>query len=228
MHPLIDLSKRPKRHSYSSIARYRECPARYAFGYIAKLPEESSAAMDRGTRLHKLAEDYVKGEASMPVPYPLKKIAITIFQLRERGAKAEETWLLDRDWQPTEDPDVARIKAIVDVHWIDNDVLRIHDYKSGREYPKHADQLEFYGAVGLRRFPDARRAVSSAVYIDAGNEGNRSTLDREMLPRVIRRWQTDMDRLDGDGRFLPTAGGHCKWCSYRSDKGGPCNEWVKA
>jgi PD-(D/E)XK nuclease superfamily len=225
MPPRSGLTNRPRRHSYSSLKRYKECPARYYYSYIMKIPEESSAAMDRGTRLHSLCENYMRAGPDIPVPYDIRKIGIKLYQLRTVKAVPEETWLLDADWNPTEDIERAKLKAIIDVHWRDNDVLRLHDYKSGRPYPDHESQLEFYSAVGLRRFEDARRAESSAIYIDTGFEGSSRSIIREMLPPVIERWQTLMDKLDGDGRFLPSAGGHCKWCPYRSDKGGECEAW---
>src|SRR5678816_184130 len=50
---------RPTRHSYSSLKMFKECPAKYGYSYIMKLPSPSTGAMDRGTRLHKLCEDYL-------------------------------------------------------------------------------------------------------------------------------------------------------------------------
>ena len=218
---LFDLSKRPTRHSYSAIKKYLECPTAYALSYIQKLADPPSAAMMRGTRLHKLAEDYM-GNADMAVPYDIKKIGLKIYQLRQYGAKPEAVWMVTKDWLPTESPAHARLKAIIDVHWLDKDVLRLHDYKSGREYPSHSDQLELYSAVGLCQFPHARRADGSAIYIDSGKEGAERGIIREMLPHILKRWTTYLDTIDSDVEFRPTAGGHCKRCSYGISKGGPC------
>jgi RecB family exonuclease len=90
----FDLTKRPYRHSYSSLKMFKQCPARYAYAHIAKLPQQSSGAMDRGTRLHGLCEDYMKAPNST-CPYDIRKIGVKIYQLRQKGAVAEETWLLD-------------------------------------------------------------------------------------------------------------------------------------
>ena len=35
------------RHSYSSLSTYKECPAKYSYRYIEKLPDVPSAAMPR-------------------------------------------------------------------------------------------------------------------------------------------------------------------------------------
>ncbi len=226
MSPLINLAKRPRRHSYSSIKKYKECPAAYAYSYIAKLPDPPTVAMLRGTRLHKLAEDYLNNTAEQ-VPFDIRKIGLEVYKLKQRGAVAERVWLLDKNWEPTNDPDTAKIKAVIDVHYLSNDLLKLHDYKSGREYPSHADQLEFYSIVGLCQFPGARRAESSAIYIDTGAEGAVRSVIREMLPKLRTRWVDDIARMDDDVAFIPTGGGHCKRCPYRSSAGGPCDAEVR-
>jgi hypothetical protein len=223
--PNIDLSKRPKRHSYSAIARYKECPARYAYGYIMKLPDPPSAAMARGTRLHGLAESYMLDKKrEVPVHFELRKIGLELFRMRELGAIAEQTWMVNKDWEPTDDPEKAHVKAIIDVHYLTEDggVLHCHDYKSGRAYPSHSDQLELYSILGLLRYPNAHRAESGAIYIDSGTTGADGSILRQMLPTLVRRWDADIGRMEDDVEFVPTPGSHCKWCAYASRTGGPC------
>lgn len=223
----FDLTKRPYRHSYSSIKKHRECPRAYALSYISKVPDPPTAAMDRGTRLHKLAEDYMNAGAEVPVPYALKKIALRLYQMREHGSAAEAVWLLDHEWEPVEDQQRAKVKAVIDVHKMGGDnVLRLHDYKSGREYASHADQLELYAAVGLRKYRDADRAEASAIYIDTGHESPSRSIIRDMLPYIIGKWQGHVERVDNDHEFLPTPGGHCERCAYASKNGGPCDAWM--
>ena len=220
---LFDLTKRPTRHSYSSVKKYKECPAAYAFSYIMKMPDEPTAAMMRGTRLHALAEDYMRAGPEVPTPYDIKKVGLKIYQLRENKAQPEVVWRLNAAWEPVQRDEDARLKAIIDVHWMDKKVLRIHDYKSGRAYPDHEAQLDLYSTVGLCVYPDAQRAEASAIYFDSGNEGPERSVIRDMLPYKIRLWTGDLDRIDGDERFLPTPGGHCGRCRYGVSKGGPCD-----
>ena len=218
---LMDLTNRPKRHSYSSISKYKECPAAYAFRYIQKMPDEPTAAMARGTRLHKLAEDYM-GNTDEAVPYAIKKVGLKIYQLREQGAKPEVEWYVGRDWQRVDSKDEAMLMAVIDVHYLSNDTLKIHDYKSGREYPSHADQLELYSTVGLRVYPNAKRAESSAIYFDSGHEGSQRSIIRDMLPYYMDKWGGLITELERDTEFRATAGGHCKRCSFAQSRGGPC------
>lgn len=228
-----DFSKqaKPTRHSYSSISKYKECPRRYAYQYLVGLKEPSTAAMDRGTRLHKLCEEYVGDKSKqMACPYDLKRIGLKLYNLRDKGAIPEQEWYVTRDWEPCgKAHPLAWIKAVVDVHYVqDQEILRLHDYKSGREYPSHADQLELYSTLGLLQYPTTRRAVASAVYIDSGLESRERSIIRDMLPAITRKWGGVIERMEGDAAFLPTAGAHCGRCPHASNNGGPCDAWKYA
>jgi hypothetical protein len=220
---MIRVEQRPTRHSYSSMKKWQECPAAYRYSYILKMADPPNAAMMRGSRLHKLAEDYMNADPSEPVPYDIKKIGLKLYQLREAKAKPEVTWLVDSDWQPVKRQEHAKLKAIIDVHRMDGEVLRLHDYKSGREYPSHTDQLEFYAAMGLCHYPDAKRAESSAIYFDSGYESNSRSVIRDMLPYLRTKWMVVATRIDNDQSFYPTPGGHCARCNFGISKGGPCD-----
>lgn len=218
---------RPTRHSYSSISTYEECPARYAYSYIYKLPEPGSAAMERGTRLHSLAEDYMK-DSVMPVPYDLRRIGQIIDGFKQAKALPEVTFLVDANWEPTEVLGEAKMKAIIDVHYLEDDLLHVYDYKSGREYPTHRSQLELYSVLGLLKYPSAERAESAAVYIDGGYKGQDGSIIRGMLPRLIDKWQGKIVRIEADNDFIANPGSACKRCSFAKSRGGPCGESAKA
>ena len=218
---------RPKRHSYSSISTWEECPAKYAYSYIYNLPWPSSAAMERGTRLHSLAEDYLN-TPEMPIPYDLRKIGPILDRQKQAGGKAEVIWLVNEKWEPVEDQKDAKVKAIVDCHYVAGEVLHVDDYKSGREYPSHRSQLELYSILGLLKYPLAGRAESAAIYIDGGYSGQDASIIRAMLPHLIDKWSTKIERLESDDDFIANPGSGCRWCPYRKSIGGPCGESAKA
>lgn len=221
------MSGRPTRHSYSSISTYEECPAKYAYSYIQGLPWPSSAAMERGTMLHQMAEDYMNKKVDS-VPFELRKISRELKLYREHDGRAEAIWLVDENWRPVTDQSLAKLKAIVDVHRIDGDVLHLSDYKSGREYPSHRSQLELYSVMGLAIHNQCNRAESSAVYIDGGFSGSDGSIIRDMLPKLQDTWSTKVFRIENDSDFIANPGGGCRWCPYRKSAGGPCGDSAKA
>lgn len=214
---------RPKRWSYSALSTWKECPKKYFFSYIEGIPWPESAPMLRGTRLHGLAEQYMK-EPAMPVPYDLKKIGRLLSDARDAGGKSEEVWLIDKDWQPVDDPNRAWVKAIVDLHWVEGEVLHVRDHKSGREYPSHRDQLELYAILGMLKYPSVRRAESAAIYIDGGYTGMDGSIIRPMLPSLISKWDTDAKAMESDALFDAKPGSACRWCPYANKQGGPCQD----
>lgn len=212
---------KPTRWSYSSLSTWKQCPQKWKFSYIDCIPWPPSAAMARGTRMHLMAEEFVKGTAPA-VHTEIQKIGPLLQMLIGYKAKTEEVWMLDRDWKPTQDSAKAWVKTIVDVHYIADDVLYVKDYKSGRTYPDHANQLELYGLVGLCSFPKITRVETSAVYMDTGHEGHQGSIIRAMLPKLVDRWEKDATAMMADDVHEPRPGNACKWCPYAKSKGGPC------
>lgn len=218
---MTDAIKRPTRWSYSSISTYRECPAKWKFSYIDNLPWAASAAMTRGTRMHSMCEDYVNGKITY-VPTEIKRVGPLLQQLNSLGAKSEEVWLLDKDWNATNDQSKAWVKAIIDVHYVLGDILFVKDYKSGQMYDSHRSQLELYGIMGLKKYPQVKRVETSAVYLDTGHEGMEGSLIHAMLPKTIEKWEKDAIKMMSDNDFEPCPGNACRWCDYKKAKGGPC------
>lgn len=216
---MAELNK-PKRWSYSSWSTYEQCPAKWKFSYIDNLPWGSSAAMDRGTRMHKMAEDFVTGAIDF-VPNDIRKVGPSLLMYKNMGAKAEETWLLDKNWEPVTNQDDAWIKAIVDLHYFQSPVIYVKDHKSGQMYDSHREQLELYGLIGLKKYPEAKRAETAAIYMDTGHEGMDGTIIRAMMPKLIDKWHSGAIRMYEDNTYDPKPG-NCKWCTYAKDKGGPC------
>jgi hypothetical protein len=180
--------------------------------------------MARGTRLHADCEGYVKGEITV-VPYELKKVALRLEDLRQKGAKAEETWLLDKEWKP--DVFLPWIKAIIDVHYVEGNVLHVIDHKSGREYPEHREQLELYALMGLCYYPDVKRAEYGALYLDAGYVGNEGAILRGGVADArMKSWTDRAIKIFEDKDYRPNPGGACRWCDYSKKKGGPCEAGV--
>lgn len=217
----------PTRWSYSSLSTYEDCPRKWKYGYIEKIEGKPSAAMARGSRLHQHCEDYLKGTIGV-IPWELTKVARALDQLKGFGAKSEETWLVNSLWEPVEDPDQAWVKSIIDVHYLESStVLQIIDFKSGREYPEHRDQLELYGIKGLKMFPKAKRAEYKALYLDTGHTSNEGAIIRDMLPHKIDKWARRAIKIWEDKEFKATPSKKaCGWCDYNAKRGGLCYDGV--
>lgn len=221
------MNNKPKRWSYSSLTTYESCPAKWKYSYLDNLPYKPSAAMVRGSRLHADCENFIKGNIPA-LPWELNKITRSIMDMMSKGAKSEETWLLDYYWNPVVPGVETWIKSIVDVHWIEGNVLQVRDFKSGREYPDHREQLELYAIKGLCMFPQIERAEYGAVYLDTGHTSNEGAVLRgSMLDAKRDRWHGRAIKLFEDTEYKATPNPQsCRWCDYSAKKGGPCAEGV--
>jgi hypothetical protein len=157
--------------SYSRYRDYSRCPLFAKLKHLDKLPEgEESPQMARGTLIHKIAEDYLRGAIR---GFPAELLAMKKYYEAARcrkGMELEEQWLFDKDHEligHTFPPEVndpknpfawfdtfnnadwaawrriyLRVKMDLNVVDRDTNVLIVVDHKTGkfRDY-----ELESYG-----------------------------------------------------------------------------------
>lgn len=223
-HWRLSMLQKPTRVSYSAIATFEECPAEYHYDYISgERIDASSPALNKGNRLHKNVENYLKGdilvEQLATELYPIRDYLVTFKQLE---ARSEEVWLVNRDWEVEEqESENTFIKAITDVHYLLTPTLFIVDLKSGQRYPEHADQLHLYALMGLVKYPEAEKVMVSALYLDG--PGPQYTYHRKDLEGLKLWWTARANRVLDAIEYPPTpSASSCKWCSYAKSKKGPC------
>lgn len=217
---------KPTRTSYSALTSFEDCPLSYKLYYLDGIKETGpKPAADRGTRLHLGCERYLKGEIELTsLSIDFRKIKDLLLAMRELGAKAEEVWHCTDDgtYQEVEDVD-TRFKAVVDIHYLTNGgkTLVIKDLKTGRFYPEHADQLQAYATIGFSRYPGVEEVVVSALYLEG--DGQPTTYGREIHPHLVAFWKGRWDILFATHEYPATPSPDaCRYCSYRSTKGGQC------
>lgn len=217
---------KPTRTSYSALTTFENCPAEYSFSYLSgERIDNSSPASRRGTRLHLACEDFLNGKlpfAQLPVElYPIRDF-LSIYKQLE--AKAEEVWLVDRDWNiqyPHEEDENTLIKAVVDIHYVLDGSLYVIDLKSGKEYPEHKDQLQLYAVMGLLKYPDVSQVVTSALYLCG--VGEVTTYTRDQLEGLKMFWNARaLLQINAKSYPATPSASACRWCAYAKSKSGPC------
>lgn len=208
---------RPTRTSYSALTTFEACPLAYKLSYLDKIDTPSGAAADRGTRLHKACERFINGEIEAKMlPLDFAMIKGFLVDAKHAGAKAEEAWLVDHNWnyQEVENGD-TRFKAVVDIHYVIGDELHIWDLKTGRKSSDYDDQLNAYATMGFSRYPDIARVYVKALYLEGFD--NQAATHRAMLPYMRRAWEERWQKLFLNESWEPTPGPiACRWCSYPS------------
>lgn len=221
--------------SFSRWSDYKKCPAHFKFKHLDKLKEPPNPAMERGSAIHKLAEDYVLG-VKKTLPKELSLFKDEFKALKAQKIKfVEENWSFTRDWQLTEWNNWANcwLRVKLDVAYIhpEHNVIVPIDHKTGKPRDdKNAEyelQLELYGLAALVQQPSVAAASPRLWYLDHGvvypdPEEREIEFTQKDVPALKKKWETRVKPMFTDKTFKPTPGDACRWCHYRKSNGGPC------
>jgi len=213
--------------SYSRYADYKQCPAKFMYKHLMKLPDPGSPAMNRGNDIHKMAEDVVK--AKIDIPPELANVKDELEFLRDNMAVAEENWGFRKSWDWIGRPgwfgDDVWFRAKTDVRLLyEDDTLLLGDWKTGKMYYSNEEQIELFALAGFRRFPAVKEVDTRLWYTDI--EADKNEIQRVYTAKELETIQLDWDKrvvpMFKDRRFPPTPNDKCGWCPYSKMKGGPC------
>ncbi len=216
--------------SYSRWKCYDDCPAKAKYKFVDKLSEPGSAAMDRGTAIHKMAEDFVntkplplsKGGTSQ-LPPELKEFEAELKLARISKPIAEQEWAFTVDWEPTgwmSKDAWCRIKTDL-IFKPRGEPRVIVDHKTGKVREEHQTQLGLYGLGGFVKFPDEDVLKGEIWYLDHGTFTSTS-FTREDLKFLKMEWGERVRPMLNDTMFAAKPSYACRWCHFRKDNGGPC------
>ena len=207
--------------SYSAWAQWRKCPRSAYYSRILKLPQPSSPAMDRGTAIHQLAQDFVEGKHEH-VPVVLKLFHNQFTMLRDMKAQCEQNWGFTSSWGACGffDPQVwLRVKC--DAVYRDGANAVIVDHKTGRIYDEHHDQLELYALAGFIMLPDARKIIAQDWYLDQ-DAVTQDEFMRKEVSALKKKWNANVEPYFNDSIFPCRPSPLCKYCAFSKANGGQC------
>lgn len=220
-----------QRWSYSLWSAFKQCPRKVRYSKIDKLPEPPNPAMQRGETIHKKAEHYVKGNIQ-GVPPELSKLKREFIELKKsKPEHVEEFWGFDYSWKPLRggfNP-AQKFTLKADVAMAPRRGIAVGiDHKTGRIYESHDAQAELTALATLLWYPDARLVAVEFWYVDLG-EIVQYEFSNTYLTKRRKFWSAEGDKILNEKRFLPTPSvDACRYCAFRSDKGGPCSAHKQA
>lgn len=227
--------------SFSRWETYEQCPLRFKLKNIDKQREPSSPVLDRGTDIHKLAEDYVLSAKPLALPEYVDKArggnVISPYQhfekelkhLRDNKAYVEQDWGFRNDWSWNGRNDWFgsdvwfRAKADACVVY-DDDTALLVDWKTGKKYEKNELQVQLFSLSALMRFPNVNEVDTRLWYVDAPDGDNEidATYYRKDVPALQKDWGKRIKPMFADQKFPPKPNAKCRFCHFRKENGGPC------
>lgn len=221
-------SARLKSWSFSRYGDYKTCPRKAKLKHLDRVPEPGNMpreALDRGSRVHKAGEEYLKADCAVAIPDGYGKFEVQMRDLRAKKAKAEEAWGFNEALAPLPDwfHPSTWLRTKVDAYYATarGAVLTIIDFKTGRmkNVAEYLEQLELYALSGLRRFPKVKTVLTDLWFLDHGQmvgagHDDVGIYQRADAERLDKLWRSRTRMMLADTVFAPTPGLHCKWCPY--------------
>ncbi len=135
------------RWSFSTWQGIETCPQKVKYRKIDGRGHTTGKAASRGTRLHKMAEEHILGKRTELIGLlagwepDFRALKSRIKRSKEWGAESE--WGFTKKWIPCSfEAKKAWFRMILDAFFVNVRVGTFIDYKSGRWYDSHVDQME--------------------------------------------------------------------------------------
>jgi RecB family exonuclease len=229
--------------SASAVETYLECPLKYRFKQIDKIPESASRPqLTFGNIIHKvlerfhgsegditedqilqiLDEEWKSGEFTyMQREEKLKEQAVEMLKRYAHNTKQEPPDVLDTELKFSFDLDGIHIVGMIDRIDNSSNGNKVVDYKtSKRSTPaKNSVQLGIY-SLYLQQTEDEILAgipETATLYFlrdEEQPEHNHTFTETDL--NSIREKITDVARGIRARRFEPCSGYHCDWCDYKN------------
>lgn len=234
----LNAKGKPFSWSYSALNNFEGCPLRWAHEkFYCDVPWVDSEAMRWGNRVHKAAENFVKGK---PVTDPeafkeAEKYARLFKGMKEKGAEVtpELQITLTEDMKPTSwFAKNAWFRVAIDVPVIQNLKAGIFDYKTGAKVKAADDQLKIgCAALSIIR-PELETFTPKLIWTKHQKITgcNPEVLTKEDL-RVV--WQGVLGRVArmraawDNETFQARPSGLCRWRGGPANGGGQCPAYDK-
>lgn len=212
--------------SWSRWSDYDKCHFLAFCKHVLKIKEPGNKAMDRGSAIHKEAEDFVKGVEPKLSPN-LKLFSTDIRRLKKLGATAEGGMNFRKDWTETVYNDWdnvwVRIKVDAELLMKQQTEALVIDYKTGQFKPEgHALQMGLYAVGTFAKYPTVEKVTTSLWFLDHGPPKVEEEYTRDEFDRLRKDWERRVAPMMADKVFKPNPGNHCAYCFHRKDNGGRC------
>jgi hypothetical protein len=221
--------------SISRLRNFETCAYRVALESAEKRekpPQPDDGPLQRGIRVHGVAEAYVKGETDELIEELSKSKVVEVLEFyracyAEGKAIVEEDWGHRNDWSVTGfwDDDVWLRLKLDAATFLDEGktAALITDYKTGKSWGKEVKSYEqgaIYTIAMMFRNPTLMNVECNFLYTDE-NKIKPFKFTRLQMPPLIKRFTQRALRLTLCTRFEPKPNrGNCMYCPFGPNEQG--------
>lgn len=209
---------------FSKLDTFRQCPARFAYQFIDKIPQDSSPALVRGGRIHEQCEAYLRGWIK-DLPVELESWKPQLDDLKAAGAKTEASWGFDKEWNllPNWFHKNTWLRAKCDAHVLHSDgkSLDAIDFKTGKYRVPSTEQVELYAVCSGAVYPEVEEVNALFWFIDTNQTWGR-LYKRAHLLELRKKYEEYFAPIYAEEKWAPAPSMDCRYCPYSCSKNGPC------
>lgn len=210
--------------SYSRYGVYKQCPRKYKYQVVDALPVPrlTEGPAFRGIGIHGMFEQYLLGTIDN-LSSEFDYYTSFLDELKSQDKMFPEIKLaFTREWEPCKwDADDRWFRCILDVLTIHENSAAIYDWKTGKEYPDHANQREVYAVAVNAAYPDLEEIECYHVYLD-GKSLTKSVFHRDQIPAIREKWEDKVQLMFYEQWYPANPSWLCRYCHFRKDNSGPC------
>jgi len=199
--------------SFSSLTEFEICPLKMASKRFYKTVEpETTEATIWGTRVHAMAEAFMKGE-EITDPEAFKVVEKWVTTLKKHPGKpyVEEMFCLDENWKLVEDREGAACTAFIDLAFINNNILNCIDFKTGRVKDDFT-QLKFYCLLFALKYPEIHTFNGIFIWLKENRTTDFRIERKELLPvfKDLKARVARMKEAYDEDNFVARRNGLCR------------------
>lgn len=217
------------RWSFSQWEAYYQCPRKWHHKSVLRTPGlPPGPAAARGTAVHASVEQYIIGKADEPDMTVIKPKYLPVldeFKNHENGDRhCEFKVTLDSDWGVCghSDPNRSLVGFLDAVRCLNQPILKIGEWKTGKPKETHGEQRKMYAAFGLIKWCHVEEVHVTTYYLEDTEKPQQLVAKRSALPKLITIWDERKLQMQRDQIHAPRPGLHCRWCDYSATRGGQC------
>lgn len=234
----MDEEKPNFRWSFSQWEAYQQCPQKWKFASIMKLPRKPPGpAAARGLEIHNSVDRYIQGEGAHVLHPAINQKYIPIFDQFKNHPNGdrytEKRLAFDPGWHlcGTQSRFVACVAVLDavraggdrnDKHDLHTDTVFVGEWKSGKPKDTHEDQRKLYAMFAWKAWIAARVEVTTYYLEDTEKPQKLVLKSEEGFERMKTLWEGRINEMRTNEICAPRPGYHCNWCDFAKKNGGPC------
>lgn len=208
---------KPIAWSFTSLSQFRTCPKQYQEMRVLKnFRDKKGDEAIWGDRVHKAMEVSLRDGTPLPEGMEVWEDLVAQFRNIKGTLHVENQLAITQGFRPCEwfAPDTW-CRGIIDALWIDGDVAKAVDWKTGKRKSK-SDQLALFALLVFHHYPEVQRVRTMFVWMKV-LETDKDDFIREDIPMLWQKFIPDLHRLknahEHDQWPARTSGLCAKWCS---------------